>query len=125
MDVLVRVKHPLEVGRVNQLVQIHLKGLGARLAEILLTHIRVLQDSHVVPYNQHDVGGSLHNQVGHGFRLLMHERDAHAHLCLVLEYGNGLLTAGGITAGAAVQFVFRLKLVGHAQDFTYLLFRGL
>ena len=55
----------------------------------------------------------------------MHERDAHAHLRLVLEYGNGLLTAGRIAAGAAVQLVFRLKLVGHAQDFTYLLFRGL
>ena len=49
----------------------------------------------------------------------------HAHLCLVLEYGNGLFPAGRVTAGAAVQLVLRLQLVGHSQDFPYLFLRRL
>ena len=55
----------------------------------------------------------------------MHKGDAHTHLRLVLEYGNGLFPAGGITAGAAVQLVLRLQLVGHAQYFPYLFLRRL
>ena len=55
----------------------------------------------------------------------MHKRDTHAHLCLVLEYGNGLFTAGRVTAGAAVQLILRLQFVGHSQDFPYLFLRRL
>ena len=55
----------------------------------------------------------------------MHKGNTHAHLCLVLEYGNGLFPAGRVTAGAAVQLVLRLQLVGHSQDFPYLFLRRL
>ena len=56
MDVLVCVKYPLEVHRVDKFIQIHLQCLGTGPSKISLAHIRVFHDAHVISHNQYDVG---------------------------------------------------------------------
>ena len=66
VDALMGVVYPLEIHRVDKLIQIHIQRLGPGLAKILLAHCRVLHNLHVFVHDQHDIGRSLHDQIGKG-----------------------------------------------------------
>ena len=102
VNVLVRIKDPLEICWVNELVQIHLQRLRPGLAKILLAHRGILQKLHIFIYDHDHIRRSLHDQVREGLGFLVHERNAHVKFRLPLIHRNGFLTTGRISAGAAV-----------------------
>ena len=42
MDILMGVEYPLEIHRINEFIQIHLKSLCACLSKVFLSHIGIL-----------------------------------------------------------------------------------
>ena len=74
---------------------------------------------------QDGIGRILHHQVGGGLRFFPHIRQAHLHIRLALQHGNGLVPAGGVPAGAAIEPVFRRCFAGACQNGGDLLFGGL
>ena len=68
------------------------------------------------------LGEVLMMGVGEALRLLGEEGQAHVDIGLALVHGDGLLTAGVIAAGAAVEFLLRGVLAHLLEDFLDFLF---
>ena len=102
MDILMCIINPLEIHRINKFIQIHFQCLCPGFSEIFLTHAGIFHDLHVLIHDQNNVWRSLHHQIRQGFCLIMHIRNAHIQLRLLLEHCYRLVTAGRITAGTAI-----------------------
>ena len=98
VNVLVRIKDPLEICRVNELVQIHLQRLRRVLPKYFSPTAEYSRSFISSIYDHDHIRRSLHDQVREGLGFLVHERNAHVKFRLPLIHRNGFLTTGRISA---------------------------